>query len=110
MLVKKTKKMAKSKSKEKPKKPEKKCKRGYKFCKGEGCDEMMHIHKKICPKCGYKNTMKKKIQNKDKVKELLFKEINKDRKKHVTKGQLRKIKLYIENTIFSVKYFFLCLG
>ena len=31
----------------------KKCKRGYKFCKNEKCREMVHIHNKKCPICGF---------------------------------------------------------
>lgn len=83
--------------------PKKKCKRGYKFCKADDCEEMMNIHRKVCPKCGYKNSMKKKIQDNEKIVQLLTKKVNPDKKKHVTKGQLRKIKLYIENDIFKVK-------
>jgi len=55
-----------SKKEKKPKKEksnvkedsEKKCKRGFKFCKNPNCDEMVHIHKKSCPKCGFEFEMK----------------------------------------------------
>lgn len=85
--------------------PKQKCKRGYKFCKGENCDEMLNIHQKVCQKCGYANTMKKKKEDKEKIKELLFKKVDQNKKKHITKGQLRKLKLFIENDIFSVIFF-----
>jgi hypothetical protein len=31
----------------------KKCKRGFKFCRNEKCGEMVHIHNKKCPICGF---------------------------------------------------------
>jgi len=36
----------------------KKCKRGYKFCRNEKCGEMVHIHNKKCPFCGFEFEVK----------------------------------------------------
>lgn len=36
----------------------KKCKRGYKFCRGEKCGQMVHIHNKKCPLCGFEFEVK----------------------------------------------------
>jgi hypothetical protein len=79
------------------------CKRGYKICKGPDCVEMMNIHKKSCPKCGFINKMKKPKNSHSQIKTLLTKEIDLKKKKFVTKRQLGEIKKYLENSIFSVK-------
>lgn len=53
-----TKKVKKEQTPKKAEVPEKKCKRGYKFCKNKDCDEMVHIHNRVCPKCGFEFEMK----------------------------------------------------
>jgi len=37
------------------KKIQKKCEWGKKMCKNENCKELLHIHKNICPWCGFIN-------------------------------------------------------
>jgi acetyl-CoA carboxylase beta subunit len=53
-----TKKVKKEPTPKKAEESEKKCKRGYKFCKNKDCDEMVHIHSRVCPKCNFEFEMK----------------------------------------------------
>ena len=50
----KAKKEKKSKDKKvKKEQPEVKGKRGFKVCRNPECNQLVHIHKKICPHCGF---------------------------------------------------------
>ena len=50
------------KEKSEIKEPEKKGKRGYKLCKNPSCEDYVHIHNKVCPKCGYEFELKNNVK------------------------------------------------
>ena len=78
------------------------CKRGYKLCKNPLCMKMIYIHQKICPFCGFINVMKNSKKANLDMKQVLEKELDLSKKKLSTKGQLSKIKAFLENDIFNV--------
>ena len=60
--------------------PKKLCKRGFKFCRNPQCDEMVHIHKKSCPKCGFEFEMKVNLKEEPQDPAELEKLLNKKKK------------------------------
>ena len=82
------------------------CKRGYKLCKNPMCGKMINIHTKVCPHCGFINRMKNSKKSLGNLKEVLEKDLDLSKKKLSTKGQLSKIKAFLENDIFSVIFRF----